>query len=53
MTREQYHLLAPRFNRHDREIAAIPQNINRAGKHYKRLIKEIYEQTHRTRHLGK
>jgi hypothetical protein len=43
MTKEQYHLLAPRFDRHDKEIAAIPQNINRAGKLYRKLVKQIYE----------
>jgi hypothetical protein len=42
MTAEEYHLLAPRFNRYDREIAAIPQNINRAGKLYGKLVKQIH-----------
>jgi hypothetical protein len=43
MTYEEYNYLAPRFNRHDRLIEAIPQNINRAGKLYRKLIKQIYE----------
>jgi len=46
MTSEEYNYLAPRYNRHDKEIDAIPQNINRAGKLYKKLIRNIYEQTH-------
>jgi len=43
MTADQFNYLAPRFNRHDRLIDAIPQNVNRAGKHYKKLVKQIYE----------
>jgi hypothetical protein len=46
MTSEEYNYLAPRFDRHDREIAAIPQNINRAGKLYRKLLKQIYESKH-------
>jgi hypothetical protein len=45
MTAEEYNHLAPRYNRHDLQIAAIPQNINRAGKHYRKLIKQICTQT--------
>jgi len=52
MTCEEYNRLAPRYNRTDIIIDAIPQNINRAGKHYKKLVKQIYEQTNRTRHVG-
>jgi len=43
MTKEDYHRLAPRYNRADILIAQIPLNINRAGKHYQKLIKNIYE----------
>ena len=47
MTKEQYHLLAPTFNRTqhliDLEIDRIPFNVNRAGKTYRRLTKQIRE----------
>ncbi len=52
MTKAEYHRLAPRYNKADKLIEQIPLNINRAGKHYQKLIKKIYEQTHRTSHLG-
>ncbi len=42
MTKEEYWALAPTFDRRDRLVAQIPLNINRAGKHYKKLLKEIY-----------
>ena len=42
MTRAEYHKLAPRYNKADKLIAQIPLNINRAGKHYQKLIKQIY-----------
>ena len=41
MTADTYNYLAPRFNRYDTLIDAIPQNVNRAGKTYKRLVKQI------------
>lgn len=45
MTKEQYHRLAPTFNRTqhliDLEIDRIPLNVNRAGKHYRKLVKHI------------
>lgn len=45
MTREQYHLLAPTFNLRQQQIeqaiARIPLNVNRAGKHYQKLVREI------------
>jgi len=48
MTREQYHALAPTFDRHavrrQALIDAIPSKVNRAGKHYRRLLKEINKQ---------
>lgn len=47
MTRQQYHNLAPRYNRNqviiDNLIAQIPWNVNRAGKTYKKKLKEIHE----------
>lgn len=47
MTCEEYNRLAPRFNRNkviiDNLIAQIPWNVNRSGKYYKKLVKEIYE----------
>ncbi len=47
MTKEDYHRLAPLYNRNqvviDNLIAQIPLNINRAGKHYRKLVKQIYE----------
>lgn len=49
MTRNEYHRLAPVYDRPqvaiDNAIATIPQNINRAGKHYQKLIKKIYDET--------
>lgn len=48
MTRSEYHRLAPTFNRRqlliDQAIDRIPQNVNRAGRHYKKLLKQIHEQ---------
>jgi len=52
MTKEQYHALAPTFDPRDQLVALIPLNVNRAGKHYKKLLKEIYE-TPITRRLRK
>lgn len=43
MTRSEYHALAPTFDRRDRLVEQIPLNINRAGRHYKKLLKQIYE----------
>ena len=45
MTKEQYHHLVANYDRHRIEalIARIPQNVNRAGRHYRKLVKEIYE----------
>jgi hypothetical protein len=46
MTRDQYHALAPTYDRHEARrqalIEAIPMNVNRAGRYYRKLIKEIY-----------
>jgi len=46
MTREQYHALAPTYNRHEARrqalIDAIPLRVNRAGRHYQKLIKQIH-----------
>jgi hypothetical protein len=48
MTRDQYHNLAPTYDRHEARrqtlIDAIPGRVNRAGRYYRRLIKEIYEE---------
>jgi hypothetical protein len=56
MTRKQYHALAPTLDRHavrrQALIDAIPLNVNRAGRYYRKLIKEIYEQTNQTRRMG-
>jgi hypothetical protein len=47
MTRKQYHQLAPTYDRYEARrqalIDAIPLNVNRAGRYYRKLIKEIYE----------
>lgn len=43
MTREEFHRLAPYYDPRDRLVALIPQNINRAGPHYRKLIKKIYD----------
>lgn len=45
MTAAEYHHLVATFDqRHiDSQINAIPLNINRAGKHYQKLIKHIHE----------
>ena len=46
MTEQEYNRLAPTYDRNkvlmEQEIARIPMNINRAGKHYRKLTKEIY-----------
>ena len=44
MTAEDYYTLVSTHDERKREsaIARIPSNINRAGKHYKKLIKQIY-----------
>jgi ADP-dependent phosphofructokinase/glucokinase len=54
MTREQYHQLVTTFDQRkiQDQIERIPLNINRAGKHYQKLIKQIYEQTNQTRRMG-
>lgn len=45
MIKEQYHRLAPTFNRTkhliNQEIDQIPMNVNRSGKTYQRIIREI------------
>ena len=48
MTADQYYALASTIDQRRREeaIARIPLNINRAGKHYKKLVQQIYEQAH-------
>ena len=51
MTREEYWELAPKYNHKEAQrekriqaaIDAIPMRINRAGKYYKALLKEIRE----------
>ena len=46
MTRDQYHTLAPTYDRHEARrqalIDAIPLNVNRNGRLFRKLIKEIY-----------
>lgn len=44
-TADDYYALVSTFDqrRIDEEIARIPLNVNRAGKHYKRLIQKIYD----------
>lgn len=48
MNKDQYNRLAPIFNRQqhliDLEIDRIPMNVNRSGKHYRKLIKNIKQQ---------
>lgn len=43
MTRQQYHqaILTYDQDRIKALIDQIPQNVNRAGRHYRKLIKEI------------
>jgi hypothetical protein len=52
-SQEEYHRLAPTFNRNqviiDNLIAQIPLNINRAGKTYQKKLKMIYESVHNKR----
>jgi esterase/lipase len=47
MTRSEYHTLAPTYDRHEARrqalVDAIPSRVNRAGRYYRKLIKEIYE----------
>lgn len=44
-TADEYYALASTFNqrRIANQIAQIPLNINRSGKHYQKLIKQIHE----------
>ena len=44
-TADQYYKAVQRIDqdRIDQEIDRIPLNVNRAGKHYRKLIKEIRE----------
>lgn len=46
MTKETYWKLAPTFDRHKARrqalIDAIPLNVNRNGRLFRKLIKEIY-----------
>lgn len=48
MTADEYHTKVATFDqdRIDQAIARIPLNINRAGKYYRKLVKQIYE-THK------
>lgn len=41
MTRAEYHRLAPHYSRAQVLIDQIPQNVNRAGKTYRRLVTKI------------
>jgi len=43
MTRQEYHTKVATFDqdRINAMIDRIPQNVNRAGKHYQKLVKEI------------
>jgi hypothetical protein len=45
MTKSEYHALAPTYDRHEARrqalIDAIPSRVNRAGKHYRKLLREI------------
>lgn len=45
MTSDQYHALVATYDDHRIEAAVsrIPMNINRAGKHYQKLVREICE----------
>jgi hypothetical protein len=43
MTKQEYWRLAPTYDRHEVLIDAIPGRVNRAGRYYRKLIKEIYE----------
>lgn len=50
MTRTQYEVAIRQYHPANRLIDQIPANINRAGKHYKKLVKQIYaKNTQRTR----
>ena len=46
MTKQDYHKLAPTYDRHEARrqalVDAIPSRVNRAGRYYRKLIKEIY-----------
>jgi hypothetical protein len=44
MTRDQYHAKVKTFDqdRINAMIDRIPSNVNRAGRHYRKLVKEIY-----------
>lgn len=44
-TADEYYALVSTFDqrRIDEQIARIPWNVNRAGKHYRKLVKEIHE----------
>lgn len=44
-TAEEYYALVSTYDarRIEKQIDQIPLNINRAGKHYKKLVKQIYE----------
>ena len=51
MNREQYHYAVQNHDRLQLEkyIATIPLNVNRAGKHFKKLIKQYHEQPQKRR----
>lgn len=44
-TADEYYALVSTFDqrRIDEQIALIPWNVNRAGKHYQKLLQKIYE----------
>jgi hypothetical protein len=42
MKKSEFHKLAPTYDRHEVLIDAIPSRVNRAGRYYQKLIKEIY-----------
>jgi hypothetical protein len=51
MTKEEYHRIVEDYDQHliNLAIDAIPLNINRAGKHYKKLVYETQQSMERDR----
>jgi hypothetical protein len=58
MNKSEYHAKIATFDRDSRAahqaqldtlIDRIPQNVNRAGRHYQKLIKQIHAQNTRTK----
>lgn len=52
MTQQEYETAVATHDQRiiDQQIARIPLNVNRAGRHYKKLVKQIYENTPKRNH---